>query len=222
MCSFWISQSCSSHSFPFLIPQGHRGAEYAKPYLSWGFHQHQELWVKVHPYFRAKTAICVPHPLQKPGKTRSSLHSKAWWEKSNVEGIFFHACLILNESKHSNCYLRKTSSTEGDFLWNSFDPLLEKRNHSKAGATLLLQSQEEQELLTEDFVLHFSRAQNFFVFVLRTDELIAERLEWVWEGGDGLEHNTRNQPAEIIWFSPCPCHHHYSWILILISKRIHT
>lgn len=105
-----------------------------------------------------------------------------------MEGIFFHVCLILNESKHSN--LRKTSSTEGDFLWNSFDPLLEKWNHHKVGATLLLQSQEEQELLTEDFVLHFSRAQNFSVFVLRMDELIARMLEWVWEGGDGLERNT--------------------------------
>lgn len=41
--------------------------------------------------------------------------------------LFFHLCLILNESKHSNCYLRKTSSTEGDFLLNSFDFLLEKK-----------------------------------------------------------------------------------------------
>lgn len=194
MCSFQISQRRSSHSFPFLIPHGHRGAERAKPYLSWGFHQHQELWGKVHLYFRANTATCVPCPLQKLGKTRSNLHSKAWWEKSNVEGTALSFMLILKESKHSNCYLRKTSSTEGGFLLNSFDFLVDKRNHPKPGATLLSQSQEEQELLAEDFVRHFPRAQKELPILLCLSSEWIDRfqgcLEWVWEGGDRLEHDT--------------------------------
>lgn len=123
LCSFQISQRCSSHSF--LIPHGHRGAEYTKPYLSWGFHQHQELWLKVHLYFRANTATCVPWPLQ--GKPDLIFTQKPGGRRVMWKELFFHLCLILNESKHSNCYLRKTSSTEGDFLLNSFDFLLEKK-----------------------------------------------------------------------------------------------
>lgn len=101
--------------------------------------------------------------------------------------LFFHLSLIFKESKHNNCYLRKISSTEADFLLNSFDLLLEKRNHPKSGATLLLQSQEEQELITEDFVLHFPRAQKESPILLC---LSSEWMNGAWHRQDHL-----NQPA---------------------------
>lgn len=147
-------------TLPFLIPHGHRGAEYAKPSISWGFHQHQELWARFTHISEQRQQLVFLGPFRNQGKPDPVFTHKPGGRRAMRKESLFHLCLIFKESKHSNCYPRKISSTEADFPLNSFDLLLEKkRNPLKSGATLLLQSQEEQELLTEDFMLHFPRAQ---------------------------------------------------------------
>lgn len=114
-------------TLPFLIPHGHRGAEYAKPSISWGFHQHQELWARFTHISEQRQQLVFLGPFRNQGKPDPVFTHKPGGRRAMRKESLFHLCLIFKESKHSNCYPRKISSTEADFPLNSFDLLLEKK-----------------------------------------------------------------------------------------------